>query len=96
MQGLQRFYALQFTADKRVQLLRVCEDDGVILAEIPFDWQLWGTYTVKIEAQGERIRAWVDGLLAADVVDQGTPLQEGALGIMVEEGQMMADWVQVE
>lgn len=96
VQGLRRFYALQFTADKRAQLLRVCEDDGTILAEIPFDWQLWGTYTVKVEVQGERIRAWVDGLLAADVVDEGAPLQEGALGIMVEEGQMMADWVQVE
>jgi ADP-ribosylglycohydrolase len=96
VQGLRRFYALLLTHDKKVRLVKVVDEQETILAESSFEWQLWHDYRLGLEVQGDHLRAWVDGNLLFDVSDPGSPLIEGAIGLVVEEGNLMADWVQVE
>jgi hypothetical protein len=96
VQGLRRFYALQLTNTKKLQLLRVYEDSGTVLAEVPFDWQLWEAYDLVLEVKGSRLRGWAAGQKLIDYDDAGTPLTEGAIGLVLEEGHLMTDWVAVE
>ncbi|HSV86081.1 MAG TPA: ADP-ribosylglycohydrolase family protein [Levilinea sp.] len=96
VQGLRRFYALEFSGAKTLRLLKVVDDQETVMAEIPFDWQLWRTYPLSLEIKGDHLRAWVEGQLVFEVDDPGSPLNEGAIGLVVEEGNLMADWVQVE
>jgi ADP-ribosylglycohydrolase len=96
VQGLKRFYALEFTNTKTVRILKVVDEQETVLAEAEFDWQLWNTYRLSLEVKGERLRAWLEGKLIFEVDDPGSPLNEGAIGMVVEEGNLMADWVQVE
>jgi hypothetical protein len=60
-----------------------------VLADVPFDVENFRTYELALEVIGPRIRAWVDGVMLADVVD-GSPrsLQGGAVGLVCEEGTM--------
>jgi hypothetical protein len=63
----------------------------------PCDWQLWQTYQLlALEVKGERLRAYVEDKLVFEVDDPGSPLNEGAIGLVVEVGNMMADWAAVE
>jgi ADP-ribosylglycohydrolase len=96
VQGLRRFYTLEFSADQKVRLLKVVDEQETVLAEALFEWQLWNTYRLSLEVKGERLRAWVEGKLVFEVNDPNSPLNEGAIGLVVEEGNLMADWVQIE
>jgi hypothetical protein len=96
VQGLRRFYSLVFTADKKVRLLKVVDDQETVLSQETFEWQAWQTYHLSLEVKGERLRAWVEDKLVFEVDDPGSPLYEGAIGLVIEEGTMMADWAAVE
>jgi ADP-ribosylglycohydrolase len=96
VQGLCRFYSLVFTADKKLRLLKVVDDQETVLAQETFEWQAWQTYHLSLEVKGERLRAWVEDKLVFEVADPGSPLSEGAIGLVVEEGTMMADWAAIE
>jgi hypothetical protein len=67
VQGLRRFYSLLFTADKKLRLLKVVDDQETVLAEETFEWQLWQTYHLSLEVKGERLRAWVEDKLVFEV-----------------------------
>jgi len=96
VQGLLRFYALQITDRKTICLLRAYDSQETILAEAPLDWQLWESLNVSLEVKGSYLRAWVEGQQVFDLDDPGTPLAEGAVGLVVEEGHMMAEAVSIE
>jgi hypothetical protein len=49
VQGLQRFYALQLTQDKKIRLVRVYEGMETILAEAHCAWQFWQGYKMSLE-----------------------------------------------
>jgi ADP-ribosylglycohydrolase len=96
VQGLRRFYALVFTAAKTLRLLKVVDDQEAVMCEMPFDWQVWHTYQLSLEVKDEHLHAWVDKTMVFEVDDPASALNEGAIGLLVEEGNMMADWVKVE
>jgi ADP-ribosylglycohydrolase len=95
VQGLRRFYALLFTAGNMLRLVKVVDDQETILAETAFEWQWWQTYQLTLEVKGDHLRAWIEERLAFEVSDTGAPLHEGAVGLVVEEGNLMADWVAI-
>jgi len=92
VQGLRRYYALRLTLDGRAQLLR--ELDGTqVLAECACPWALYQPYDLALTAVGDRLRASVNGLPLFDVRDAA--LSSGAVGLLIEEGRLGVDWVQI-
>ena len=69
VQGLRRYYALLLTGDGRARVVRA-NDEVTVLADVAFDVEYFRTYELALEVIGSRIRAWVDGVLLADVVDE--------------------------
>jgi len=95
VQGLLRFYYLLLTDHQTVQLLRVYDGVETVLAEAPYSWQLWQPTALSLEVKGPRLRAWVEKNLVFDVTDPSGGLSSGAIGLVVEEGHMMAEAVRI-
>lgn len=96
VQGLLRYYALELTGAQTVRLVRVYDGEQSILAEGPCPWQLWQPLKLSLEAKGEQLRAWVKDELVFEVSDLASPLSEGAVGLVIEEGHMMTPAIEVE
>ncbi len=96
VQGLQRFYTLALTGDHKIRLLKIYEGQETVLAEAPCEWQPWQTYRLSLEVHDSHLRGWLDGRLVADVEDREIPLASGAIGLVVKEGHLMTDQVNVE
>jgi hypothetical protein len=47
------------------------------LADVEFKWDFWVTYHRMLEAVGNRITAWENGLLLRAVTDEHQPLAQG-------------------
>ncbi len=93
VQGLRRYYALKLVAGGKVQLVR--ELDGThVLAEAPYDWQLYRPYRLELRVQGDRLVGSIDGQALLSVFDASS-LTGGAMALLVEEGRLGADAVQV-
>ncbi|HEU5086714.1 MAG TPA: ADP-ribosylglycohydrolase family protein, partial [Roseiflexaceae bacterium] len=96
VQGMRRFYALQLlrAADgtRALQLLRALDGD-TLLAEAPFDWQFGTAYTLELHVAGNRIQGAVDGQALFEVNDNA--LASGGIALVVEEGRVAADLVEV-
>jgi hypothetical protein len=93
-QGLTRFYALQLVAGGKARLLKAYEGDDRVLVEINFAWKLWGNYDLRLEVKGSHLTGWIDGkkLLSAE----DSTLTGGGIGLVVEEGHMLATHVTVK
>jgi hypothetical protein len=94
VQGLTRFYSLQFVEGGKLRLLKALDGDTV-LAETPFAWDYWKPYAMSLEVQGSHLRAWVEGKLVFDLVDKHRPLTSGGIALVVEEGQLLTDAIEV-
>jgi ADP-ribosylglycohydrolase len=94
VQGMQRFYSLQFVEGGKVRLLKAL-DGETVLAEIPFAWDSWEPYAMVLEVQGNQLRAWLKGNLIFDLEDSQQPLTSGGIALVVEEGQLLTDAVEV-
>ena len=93
VQGLKRYYALILAGGGVARLVR--ELDGThILAEAPFDWQLYQGYNLELRVLGKKIVGSINGqeLFA---VDDESPLTGGAIALLVEEGRLGASDVRV-
>ncbi len=92
VQGLRRYYALRLTLDGRAQLLR--ELDGtLVLAECACPWALYQSSNLALTAVGDHLWASVNGVPLFDVRDEA--LSSGAVGLLIEEGRLGVDWVQI-
>jgi ADP-ribosylglycohydrolase len=94
VQGMQRFYSLQFVEGGKVRLLKALDGDTV-LAEATFAWESWKPYAIALEVHGSHLRAWVEGKLVFDLVDKNHPLTSGGIALVVEEGQLLTDAIEV-
>ena len=61
-----------------------------VLAEADFEWQVNQSYGLRLQAEGNELRAWVDDQLLFTVRDEQRPLAGGAAAFVVEEGNMMS------
>ena len=87
VQGLKRFYALQLGKGNKVRLVKALDGD-TILGEKDFEWEIQSSYTLKMEVSGNRIKAWVDGQLQFDTVDEHKPLLRGGVAYVVDQGHV--------
>jgi len=93
VQGLRRYYALRLALGGRAQLVR--ELDGThVLAEAPYDWELYASYQFELQVQGSKLIGRVNGQTLFQVEDD-SPLTGGAVALLVEEGRVGCDQVEV-
>jgi hypothetical protein len=90
VQGLRRYYALQLTDAGTVRLTKAVEDAQTTLGEMAFAWEPRTTYRLWIEVDGAHIRAGIDDEQFLDVDDVESPLMDGGIGLIVEEGCVSA------
>jgi ADP-ribosylglycohydrolase len=95
VQGLRRYYALRLCAGERAQLVKVL-DGETILAETAFPWELGRPYALRLTLTGPRLRASVAGQPLFDLTDSASPLLEGALALLCEEGRLATESVTIE
>ena len=96
VQGLLRYYALELTREQTVRLVRFYDGKKDVLAEVPCAWERWQPVKLSLEARGSRLRAWVNDQPVFACEDPGSALYEGALGLVVEEGHLMTNSIEVE
>ena len=93
VQGLRRYYALRLALGGKAQLVR--ELDGThVLAEAEYDWELYTSYRLELQAKGSTLFGRVNGQTLFQVEDE-SPLTGGAIALLVEEGRVGCDQVEV-
>ena len=95
VQGLTRFYGLLLSRGvrgNRVQLVRMLHGEEV-LAEAPFEWRLGETCELTLHVDGDRIAGKVNGAAIVEATDDA--LDCGAIGLVVEEGRLGVDRIEV-
>lgn len=92
VQGLTRFYGLLLAPGNRVQLVRMFHAEKV-LAEADVEWRLGESYELTLEIRGDRLLGKVDGATLLEATDDA--LDRGAVGLVIEEGRLGVDRVEV-
>lgn len=92
VQGLNRYYGLMFTKDKRVALVKAADDKRIDLMSMPFAWEENHKYQLHLRVQGSKIEGKVGQveLAAADEDYVG-----GAVGLVVTDGSLSADSISI-
>jgi len=91
VQGLHRFYALELLDNRIVRLIRGPDD---ILAVRPFAWQFGQTYQLRLDVDGDHLRAGIDGDPLFDVRDNR--YECGGIGLRVTQGRTATGIVRVD
>ncbi|HMP38886.1 MAG TPA: ADP-ribosylglycohydrolase family protein, partial [Roseiflexaceae bacterium] len=92
-QGLRRYYALLMKADT-LQLVKALDGEQ-ILAETPFARVLGQPYRLRLAAVGDRLQAWVDGILMFDIRDSERRFSGGGVALICDDGRVAFDAVRV-
>jgi ADP-ribosylglycohydrolase len=101
VQGLKRYYALLLCDDQKARLVKALtlapgEAPGYrVLAEADCAWQLDGEYALSLTTLGDRLVASVNGQTLFDTRDTDHPLLCGALALVIEEGRIDCNAVEV-
>ncbi|KAH7128914.1 ADP-ribosylation/Crystallin J1 [Dactylonectria macrodidyma] len=92
IQGLNRYYALVFTRDKQIALVKAADERRIDLTSRPFDWEHDTKYDVHLTVHGGNITGQVGevGLAAVDEDYVG-----GAVGLVVTDGSLAADSITI-
>ena len=92
-QGLRRHYSLRLDPSGHARLVR-CADGEQILAEAPCEWIVQRPREFAISAQGDVIRASVDGIPLLEAHD--ALLEGGAAGFLINRGGIVIQSAEVE
>lgn len=92
VQGLNRYYALMFTQDKRIALVKAKDEKRTELGSKSLDWKHNAKYEVRLGVQGDKIRAQV-GDVNLEVADG--EYTGGAAGFVVTNGALSADSITI-
>jgi ADP-ribosylglycohydrolase len=95
VQGLRRYYGLLLCKDGKARLVKVVHETNV-LKEIDFPVQFNVTYNLALKVQGQNLQGWVNGELLFDLVDNDHPLEGGAAALLIEEGTLACDAVEIQ
>lgn len=92
-QGLRRHYSLRIDPGGRARIVKACDGEET-LAETACPWVLGTLRELQLSAEGDRIRAWVDGALLLEARDAA--LAGGAAGFLLDRGGMIVQSANVE
>lgn len=94
VQGMRRYYALLLCDDGKARLVKAL-DGETVLAEADFPWRFGGVYDFALAVEGQRLRGSIDGQPLFDVADNERPLTGGGVALVIEEGRIMTDRVEI-
>ena len=94
VQGLTRYYALVLGPSQALRLLRNY-DSVELLAEVPFTWHWHQRYDFTLQVVGTLISGSLNGNELIRFNDSETPLRDGGIALICEEGLIMTDEVSV-
>ena len=94
VQGLERYYALLLADRKIVRLVKRLDGETVLAVET-YPWDFGRSYDLRLAVQGNRIEAWVDGVLVFEVEADDRPLNGGGIALVCEVGRVGTDQVVV-
>ena len=95
VQGLQRFYALLLKTPAKVQLVKIFDGEETVLASAPLNWEIERDYALRLSVQGSRLRAWVGENSTLEAEDPSTPLLDGAIALVIEDGYLEANGIEI-
>ena len=95
VQGLQRFYALLLKTPAVVQLVKVFDGEETVLASAPLDWEIERDYALRLSVQGSRLRAWAGENTVLEAEDPSTPLLDGAIALVIEDGYLEVNGIEI-
>jgi len=95
VQGMRRFYALVVCGDQKARLIKA-NYQLTTFAEVDFPWKELDPHEFTLQAVGNHLAGWIDGVKYFDVLDEDEPLLDGAVGLAIEEGTLMSEAVAVE
>lgn len=88
VQGLNRYYAVTFTDDKRINIVKAHDADRIKLASVAFPWELDHKYRIMLTARGHTIHARVDNV---EVQAADSQYKGGGFGLIATDGCVSAD-----
>jgi hypothetical protein len=94
VQGLRRYYALLLGNDQTVRLVKM-DDRETVLAERPFEWQLYQPYRFTLTADGSTLTSAIDDAVVLTATDSGSRLTAGGAGFVIEAGSIGAEGLTV-
>ncbi len=95
VQGLNRYYGLVISASNKLQLIKVINEPKV-LKEIDFDLEYYKDYKLSLKVEDNKLSGYLDNKIVLEFTDNSDVLENGAMGLIVEDGTMVTDEVIVE
>ena len=95
VQGLNRYYGLVINASNKLQLIKVINEPKV-LQEIDFDLEYYKDYKLSLKVEDNKLSGYLDNKVVLEFTDSSDVLENGAMGLIVEDGTMVTDEVIVE
>ncbi len=94
-QGLRRYYALLLCREGKAKLVKVLDETSV-LKEIEFDFQLNMKYELSLKVERHTLKGWLDGALLLEADDTEAALEGGAAGLLIEEGTLSCNAIEIQ
>ena len=95
VQGMRRYYALLCDTEG-VRLVLSLEGRDIVLAEAGRGWTFSRTYELTMKVQGNRLIGLIDSIQVVEAVDPEHTFAGGGIALIVEEGRIGCDHVEVQ
>lgn len=95
VQGLLRYYALLLGPGQRLQLIRSF-DKAQVLAERSYEWHWERPYHIGLEVRDTNLIGFVNTEEVFRFPDVGSPLKDGGVAFVCEEGLITSDQLEVQ
>lgn len=93
VQGINRYYAVTFTDDKRINIVKAHDAHRAVFSSAAFPWELDCKYRVTLAARDSTIYVSVDGIQLQSVDSQ---YEGGGFGLIATDGCVSADCFMIE
>lgn len=93
VQGMRRFYAIEFRPNQQVALVLQYDDETRVLASCAFAWHQASSYTVDVSVSGAQITARINAEVGLAAFD--TTLVHGGVGVVCGDGRIACTEVSV-
>lgn len=95
VQGLRRYYGIRLVRDGRLQIVRVRDEETVVLAETLFAFAFEAQVPLEVRVRGTTIAVIAGGVSLEARDDSELAFADGGFGLVVHEGALSTDAVTV-
>lgn len=95
VQGLRRYYAARLRREGVLQIVRVRDDETLVLAEAPCPFAFDEPTHFEVTVEGPRLSAKVAGVSLEAVDDSGKGFADGGVGLLIADGALSGDEIHV-